>query len=128
MKQWDESKIANGEAYTLNKQISEALQRTLLCHGAIIEDLLADGFDFVLTSRFQCDSIERRCGQYRLLNEGRFLVSLKYVTLSEKILKKSLVKQGMKIDVTVKLTASHYFEVQEMLEKFKPSVFHLMCY
>ena len=56
------------------------------------------------------------------MEEG-FLVSLKDIALSENILKiKSLVKEGMKIDETVKLTSSHDLEVQEMLEKFEQSV------
>ena len=37
---------------------------------------------------------------------------------------KSLVKEDMKIDETLKLTASHDLEVQEMLEKFEQSVLH----
>ena len=57
------------------------------------------------------------------MSGGSFLVSLKNITLSEIILKiKSLVKEGIKIDKTVKLTASYDLEVQEMLDKFEQSV------
>ena len=105
MKQWDESKIVNCKAFTLSKQTCEALQRTLLCHATLIEDLLADDFD--LRSRFQSDPIERRYGQYRQMSGGSFHVLLKDILSSEKILKKSLFKEGMKIDETLKLTASH---------------------
>ena len=85
--------------------------------------MLADGFDFVLTNRFQSDPIERKYGQYRQMSGGSFLVSLKNITLSEIILKiKSLVKEGIKIDKTVKLTGLYDLEVQEMLGKFEQSV------
>ena len=106
MKQWDESKLVNCKAFTLSKQTCEALQRTLLCHATLIEDLLADDFD--LRSRFQSNPIERRNGQYRQMSGGSFHVLLKDIKSSEKILKiKILFKEGMKIDETVKLTASH---------------------
>ena len=60
-------------------QTSSALQRTLLCQASLIEDLLSDGFKFMLTARFQSDSIERRFGQYCQMSGGRFLVGVKVV-------------------------------------------------
>ena len=45
--------------YSLHKQCF-ALIQTLRCHAALIEDLLAEGFDFVLTVRGQSDALERR--------------------------------------------------------------------
>ena len=71
LKQWDENKIANCEAFTLSKQNREALLRTSLCHAALIEDLVADGFDIVLRSRFQTALIERRYGHDFLQYECR---------------------------------------------------------
>lgn len=98
IEEWDQMKISNAEKFTLSAQTSFALRRTLRCHAALIEDLLAEGFDFVLTARFQSDSLEKRFGQYRQMSGGRFLVSLKDVNRSEKILKiKSLMKEGLDI-------------------------------
>ena len=105
----------------MSTQTSETLQRILSCHAALIEDLLTHNFDFVLTSKFQSDPNECRYGQYRRMSVRRSLVSLKDITSSENMLKiKSLVKKGMKI--TVKLTASHEIEIQEILENFEQSV------
>ena len=60
-----------------------------------MEDLLAEGFDYILTSRLQSDPIERRFSQYRSMSGGRFLVSLREVSTSEKILGcRSLLKLG----------------------------------
>ena len=63
----------------LSAQTSSTLQRALLCQASLIENCLSDGFKFVLTARFQSDSIERRFGQYRQMSGGRFLVGLKDV-------------------------------------------------
>ena len=54
---------------------------------SLIEDLLAEGYDFIMTSRFQSDPLERRFGQYRQMSGGRFLVGLREATSSEKIIK-----------------------------------------
>ena len=99
LKEWENSRIPNLKKFTFSHQTSSALQRTLLCHASLIEDLLDEGYDFVLTSRFQSDPIERRFGQYRQMSGGRFLVNLKDVTNSENILKiKSLVKEGIDLE------------------------------
>lgn len=55
---WDHEKITNAEKFTLSAQTSYALRRTLRCHASLIEDLLHDGYDFVLTAKFQSDPIE----------------------------------------------------------------------
>ena len=52
LKRWDNSKMPNCEKFTLSTQASSALQRNLLCQASLIEDLLSDGFKFVLTTRF----------------------------------------------------------------------------
>ena len=65
IEEWNLMKIKNAKKFTLPAQTSFALRRTLRCHDALIEDLLAEGFDFVLTVRFQSDALERRYGQYR---------------------------------------------------------------
>ena len=75
------------ETFTLTKQTSSALIRTLLCYAALIVELLDEGYRCILTSRFQSDLLERRFGQYRQMNGGRFLVGLRDVTYPEKVLK-----------------------------------------
>ena len=65
---------------------------------------MSDGFKFVLTAPFQSDSIERKFGQYRQMSEGTFLVGLKDVVWSERILKiKGLVKESMRAKMILKL-------------------------
>ena len=64
------SSLVNRENSQLRKvyvdsKTSSALVRTLLCLEALIEDLLGEGYDFLLTSRFQSNSLERQFGQYR---------------------------------------------------------------
>ena len=108
IEEWTTTKIPNCEKFTLSAQTSAAMIRTLRCHAALIEDLLSDGFDFVLTSRFQSDPLEKRYGQYRQMSGGRFLISAKDIVRSEKILKiKSLVKEGYDIDSSVKVSQIH---------------------
>ena len=83
----------------MTAQTSSALLRTLFCLASLIEDLLGQEYDFVLTSRFQIDPLERRFRQYRQMSGGRFLVGQRYVTSSEKIIKiKSLLKEDLDID------------------------------
>ena len=82
-----QERILNCERFTLTSQTASAFIRTLLCHASLIEDLLEEGYEFVLTSRFQSDPIERRFAQYQQMSRGRFLVGLKDVTSPEKIIK-----------------------------------------
>ena len=72
--------------------------RTLKYHASLIEDLVAEGYDFIMTSRFQSDPLERRLGQYRQMSGGKFLVGLREATSSEKIIKlKILLKHDINI-------------------------------
>ena len=87
------------EKLTLTAQTNDALVRTMKCHAALIEETLQSGPEYFLTARLQSDPFERRYGQHRQMNGGSFLVSLKEVLCSEKILKmKSLLKEGYNID------------------------------
>ena len=52
----------------------------------LIDELLNDGYDYILTARLQSDPIERRFSQYRQMSGGRFLVSLREVRNTERIL------------------------------------------
>ena len=87
-----------------------------MCQASLIEDLLSDGFKFVLTACFQSDSIERRFGQYRQISGGRFLVGLKDVIWSKRILKiKSLVTESINIK-DIKVTENEDAIQQELFD------------
>ena len=93
---WQLQKVPNCEKFILSAQKAAALIRTLDCNAMLIEDLYNDGYNFVLTGRFQSDPLERRFGQCRQMSGGRFLVGLIDVTISEKIIKiKSIVKESI---------------------------------
>ena len=94
--EWQECKLPNCERFQLSSQTSDGLMRTLRCQAALIEDLLeTQQYEYVLTARFQSDPLEKRYGQCWQMSGGRFLVSLREVRSSEKILKlKSLIKAG----------------------------------
>ena len=80
-------------AFTLTSKASYALVLTLHAQSGLIKELLSEGYDFVMTSRLHSDPIERRFSQYRQMSGGRFLVSLREVTNSERIIRcRSLVK------------------------------------
>ena len=80
-------------AFTLTSKTSYALVLTLRAQSGLIKELLSEGYDFVMTSRLQSDPIERRFSQYRQMSGGRFLVSLREVANSERIIRcRSLVK------------------------------------
>ena len=80
-------------AFTLTSKTSYALVLTLRAQSGLIKELLSEGYDFVMTSRLQSDPIERRFSQYRQMSGRKFLVSLREVTSSERIIRcRSLVK------------------------------------
>ena len=55
--------VLNYKKFTLAAETGSALVRTLLSFGSLFEDLLGEGCDFVLTSRFQSNLLERKFGQ-----------------------------------------------------------------
>ena len=62
----------------------------------LIDELIDEGYLYVLTSRLQSDPIERRFSQYRQMSGGRFLVSLLEVQHSEIILAcRTLIKENV---------------------------------
>ena len=82
----------------MSAQTSKALSSTCRSLAAIIEDLLDEGYDYVLTARFTTDFLERRFSRYRQMSGGRFLVSLREVCNSEKIISLlSLLKVGINV-------------------------------
>ena len=61
----------------------------------LIYELIDDGYEFVRTTRFQNNPIERRFLQYLQMSGGRFVVRLREVFNSERILScRSLIKEN----------------------------------
>lgn len=70
--------------------------RTLKAQASLIEDLLSEGYEFVVPRRFQSDPLEKRFSRYRQMSGGRFLVSLREVLSSERIIAiSSLLKENI---------------------------------
>ena len=91
IQRWSESPY-----YTLTTNTSKALTTTLVAQCRLINELLSEGYMFVMTGRLQSDPVERRFSRYRSMNGGCFLVSLREVLNSERILAcRSLLKEGI---------------------------------
>ena len=91
---WLGSWKAEAHSLCFSKQTFEALQCTLLAHANICQDLFKEGYEFIIMAKFQTDQLKRRFSQYRQMNGGRFLVSLREVVHSENILLcRSLLKE-----------------------------------
>ena len=83
-------------AFTLTPQTASALTTALRAHAMLIEDLLNEAYQYVITARLQSDPVERRFSQCRRMNSGRFLVNLREVRNSERILQcPSLLKENI---------------------------------
>ena len=83
-------------SFRLTVQTKSALvnTNTLRAKADVIDELLNDVYEFVMTARFQSDPIDRRFSQYRQMSGGRFLVSLREVLNSERMLGcRSLIKR-----------------------------------
>ena len=94
--QWQNLSFTGCSRFTLSAQTANALQITLHGTADLIEDLLSDGYNYVLTSRLQTDPLEKHFGKLRQMSGGRFLVSLREVESSLKILSiKSLIKENL---------------------------------
>ena len=61
-------------AFTLTPQTSDALITTLRAQSMLIDELLEEGYDYVMVGRMQTDPLERRFSQYRQMSGGRILV------------------------------------------------------
>ena len=91
IEEWSES-----PAFTLTPQTATAIIRTLRAQSMLVKDLLSEGYEYILVIRFQSDLLERRFSQYRQMSGGLFLVSLREVLDSEKILAcRSLVMEDI---------------------------------
>ena len=93
--EWKTLQPAYTEKFILSKQTTSALVTTLRCTATLIEDLLEEGYAYVLTARFHTDPLERQFSKYRQMS-GRFLVGLRGATNNEQILAlKSLLKESI---------------------------------
>ena len=77
--------------------------------------MLAEGYNFRMTSRFQSDPLERRFGQYRQMIGGRFLVGLREAA-SEKIIKlKTLLRDNIDISNIMDSNVEHDKNIETLL-------------
>ena len=61
---WQEKKVPNCEKFTLALRTASPFVIILKCYALVIEDLFAEGYDFIMTSsRFQSDPLKWRFGQ-----------------------------------------------------------------
>ena len=96
IEKWQQIESAKSKPFSLTPQTSHALVTTLRCTASLIEDLLQEGYSYVLTARFQTDPLERRFSRYRQMSGGRFLIGLRELECSERILSmSSLIKEGI---------------------------------
>ena len=80
----------------MTPQTSSALINTLRSQAMLIDELLNDGYNYILTARLQNDPIERHFSQYYQMSSGRFLVSLREIRNIEQILScRSLIKNDL---------------------------------
>ena len=56
------------------KKRYDALVVTLRRAASLVEELLEEGYHYVLTSRFQINPLELRFSKYRQMSKGRFLL------------------------------------------------------
>ena len=96
IEKWQQIESKKSNPFSLTPQTSHALVTTLRCTASLIEDLLREGYSYVLTARFQSDPLERRFSRYRQMSGGRFLIGLRELESSERILSiSSLIKEGV---------------------------------
>ena len=70
----------------MTSQTRDALYRTMTCYAALIEDLLLEGYRYVLTSKFQCDPLRGGMDNIDKWVKGdSSFLNLKDVEVSEKI-------------------------------------------
>ena len=86
IEKWQQLESSKSKPHTLTPQTAQALVTTLRCTASLIEDLLQEGYSYVLTARFQTDPLERRFSRYRQMSGGRFLIGLRELECSERII------------------------------------------
>ena len=106
--------------FTLTAQTGKAMSFTLRSQAMLIDELLDEGYLFVLTTRLQSDALERRFSRYRQMSGGRFLVSLREVINSERILAcRFLIKEDVNFwkECIAKTTKINFEAINECLER-----------
>ena len=94
IEKWQE----NSSYFGFTRQTAKALITTLRSQAMLMRDLFSDGFLYVMTRRLQSDPIENRFSQYRQMSGGRFLVSLREMQSSQRILAcRSLLMTGVDV-------------------------------
>ena len=71
--------------FCLSKQTANALIITLRSHSMLIQALLPERYEFVMTKKLQIDPIKNRFSQCRQMSRGRLLVSFREVQSSKRI-------------------------------------------
>ena len=114
-------------AFTLTSPTSSAFIVTLRAQAHLVDELLEEGYSFVLTGRLQSDPIERRFSQYRQMCGGRFLVILREVLNSERILAcRSLIKENINFweeDLSKVVDINHLENIKESVESHSTEMF-----
>ena len=114
--------------FCLTKQTSKAFVVTLRAQAMLMQELLGEGYEYIFTRRLQSDPLENRFSQYRQMSGGRFLVSLREVLSSERILTcRSLLKENINFweeglkpvlkndhSILLDILAQHESEIQEL--------------
>ena len=91
LEQWKSSQTLG-----LTNQTFDALILTCRSIADLCDDLFSDGYEYIMTERFQTDPLERRFSQYRQMSDDRFLISLKEVLKSESIIQvKTILKNTL---------------------------------
>ena len=121
---WIESWAQISDFY-LTKQTSKTFVITLRGQAMLMQELLDDGMSFSPVG-FKSDPLENRFSQYWQMNGGRFLVSLREVLSTERILAcRSLLKQNInfweenlkpvqKNDKILNILAQHESEINKL--------------
>ena len=82
--------------FTHSKQTINAMIKILKSSADLRDHLLNEGYTYILTNHFQSNPLECKFSKYRQMSGGRFLVGLREVESSEKILQiKSLMKEDI---------------------------------
>ena len=62
----------------------------------LMQEILEERYEYIFNRRLQSDPLENRFSQYRQMNGGRFLVSLREVSNTKRILPcRSLLKENI---------------------------------
>ena len=69
LEEWQASQISGCNKFTLTSQTFDALITTLRGTAELLEDLFAEGYEYVLLSTLQSDPLEKYFGKYRQMSD-----------------------------------------------------------